>query len=113
MHILSPQNLVQDPVENVKKQEGQGETRPRYRVDLLGAVDEQLSHLFVALGGRVLFGLLGGLWPRGAQGGGGVVGGLRDGAVLDRCAATAGRGGEAEAALPHVVVLRTGKAGVS
>ena len=52
VHVLVPQDLVEDPVEDVEEEEGQGEAGPRHRVDLLGAVDEQLPHLLVGFAAR-------------------------------------------------------------
>lgn len=49
MEVFVPQDLVQDPVEDVEEEEGQGEAGPGNGVDLLGSVDEELPHLLGAL----------------------------------------------------------------
>lgn len=49
MEVFVPQDLVQDPVEDVEEEEGQGEAGPGNSVDLLGPVDEELPHLLGAL----------------------------------------------------------------
>lgn len=48
VEVFVPQDLVKNPVEDVKEQEGQREAGPRHRVDLLRSVDEQLPHLLGA-----------------------------------------------------------------
>lgn len=50
--VLAADDLVNDPVENVKNEEDEGEGHPGHRVDALGPADEQLLHLLDALLGR-------------------------------------------------------------
>lgn len=45
VHILSADNLVDDPVENVEDEEGHGEANAGDLVDLLGPLDEEFPHL--------------------------------------------------------------------
>lgn len=45
MHVLSADDLVDDPVENVEDEEGHGEANAGDLVDLLGSLDEELPHL--------------------------------------------------------------------
>lgn len=52
MHILSADDLVDDPVENVEDEECHGEADTRDLVDLLGSLDEELSHLLGGAGRR-------------------------------------------------------------
>lgn len=52
MHILSADDLVDDPVENVEDEECHGEADARDLVDLLGSLNEELSHLLGGAGGR-------------------------------------------------------------
>lgn len=48
MCVFVPQYLVKNPVEYVKKEEGQREACPWQSVNLLGSVDKELPHLFCA-----------------------------------------------------------------
>lgn len=71
VNILAADDLVNDPVENVKNEEDEWEGDPRHRVNTLGAADEELAHLLdallrwhaggrrivVALDGHAIFGL--------------------------------------------------------
>lgn len=71
VNILAADDLVNDPVENVKNEEDEWEGDPRHRVNTLGAADEELAHLLhallrwhaggrrivVALDGHAVFGL--------------------------------------------------------
>lgn len=71
VNILAADDLVNDPVENVKNEEDEREGDSRHRVDALGAADEELAHLLhgllrwhaggrrivVALDGHAVFGL--------------------------------------------------------
>lgn len=76
VEIFVSQDLVEDPVEDVEEEEGQREAGPRHRVDLFGAVDEQLPHLLHALTAAASRCILGsvGRGPRAAQRRHGVIG---------------------------------------
>lgn len=50
--VLAADDLVSDPVENVKNEEDEREGHAGHRVDALGPADEQLLHLLDALLGR-------------------------------------------------------------
>lgn len=50
--ILAADDLVNDPVENVKNEEDEGEGYAGHGVDAFGAADEQLLHLLDCLLGR-------------------------------------------------------------
>lgn len=50
--VLAADDLVNDPVENVKNEEDEREGHAGHRVDALGPADEQLLHLLDALLGR-------------------------------------------------------------
>lgn len=52
MHVLSADNLVDDPVENVEDEEGHGEADAGDLVDFLGSLDEELPHLLGGAGWR-------------------------------------------------------------
>lgn len=52
MDVLAADDLVNDPVENVKNEEDEREGHAGHRVDALGPADEQLLHLLDALLGR-------------------------------------------------------------
>lgn len=49
MDVLAADDLVYDPVENVKNEEDEREGHAGHRVDSLGPADEQLLHLLNAL----------------------------------------------------------------
>lgn len=71
VNIPAADDLVYDPVENVKNEEDEWKGDPRHRVNALGAADEELAHLLhgllrwhaggrcvvVALDGHAVFGL--------------------------------------------------------
>lgn len=50
--VLAADDLVNDPVENVKNEEDEREGHAGHRVNALGPADEQLLHLLDALLGR-------------------------------------------------------------
>ena len=75
MDVLAADDLVNDPVENVKNEEDEREGHAGHRVDALGPADEQLLHLLDALlgrrrGGRVVVVALDGHAVLGLQAGG-------------------------------------------
>lgn len=92
--VLAADDLVSDPVENVKNEEDEREGHARHRVDALGPADEQLLHLLDA--------------PLGRGPGRGVVVVAFDGhAVLGLQAGGAHAvTGEAEASLARLVFLQ-------
>lgn len=94
--VLSPDDLVDDPVEHVEDEEGHGETDARYFVDLLGSLDEEFPHLLRGLG-RCRSGVRGVV----------VVGTLDRDAILGLQAGWAHPiGGEVEAAFSTLIILK-------
>lgn len=92
--VLAADDLVNDPVENVKNEEDEREGHPGHRVDALGPTDEQLLHLLNALLGR-------------GRGWGVVVVALNGHAVLGLQAGGAHAvAGEAEAPIARVLLLQ-------
>lgn len=94
MDVLAADDLVRDPVENVKNEEDEREGHAGHRVDALGPTDEQLLHLLDALLGR-------------RRGGGVVVVALDGHAVLGLQAGGAHAvPGEAKAPVARLVLLQ-------
>lgn len=52
VYVLAADDLVDDPVENVKNEEDEGEGHAGHGVDALGPADEEFLHLLDALLGR-------------------------------------------------------------
>lgn len=95
VNILAADDLVNDPVENVKNEEDQRKGHTRHRVDPFGAANEELAHL--------LYGLL-----RGVGGGGCVVVVALDGHAVFALETrrTHAVGGEAESPVSRLVLLQ-------
>ena len=94
--VLAADDLVSDPVENIKNEEDEREGHAGHRVDALGPTDEQLLHLLDALLGR----------GRG-RGRGVVVVALDGHAVFGLQAGGAHAvAGEAEAAVARLILLQ-------
>lgn len=92
--VLAADDLVNDPVENVKNEEHEREGHAGHRVNALGPADEQLLHLLDALLGR-------------RRGRGVVVVALDGHAVLGLQAGGAHAvAGEVEAALARLILLQ-------
>lgn len=94
MDVLTADDLVNDPVKNVKNEEDEREGHTGHRVNALGPTDEQLLHLLDALLGR-------------GRGRGVVVVALDGHAVLGLQAGRAHAiAGEAETPLTRVILLQ-------
>lgn len=95
VHILAANDLVDDPVENVKNEEDKGESHAGHGVNPLGAGDEDLAHLL-----HCLLRWVGGGWS--------IVAVAFDGhAILGLQAGGAHAiGGKAETALPSLILLQ-------
>ena len=94
--LLSPDDLIDDPVEHVEDEEGHGETDARYLVDLLGSLDEEFPHLLRGLG-----------WRRRRVSGVVVVGTLDRDAILGLQTGWAHPiGREVEAAFSTLIILK-------